>query len=113
MDKRHGLTDEPRDKPRDLNRNGIDEEPGPPIADISVGASLVLPRSLRFLQVTLSRGAPAILSSYALIGAVMALGGLGYLLDRYLETTPSFVIIGLSVGACVGFYNLVTTARRK
>lgn len=74
---------------------------------------LVSPRSSRFLQANLSRGAPAILASYALIGAVMALGGLGYLLDRYLGTKPSFVILGLSVGICVGFYNLVTAARRK
>ena len=74
---------------------------------------LVTPRSSKFLQLNLSRGAPAILASYSLIGAVMALGGLGYLLDRYLNTEPSLVILGLSVGVCVGFYNLVTTVRRK
>jgi F0F1-type ATP synthase assembly protein I len=74
---------------------------------------LVSPRSSRFLLPKLSRGAPASLASYALIGAVMALGGRGDLLDRYLGTKPSFVILGLSVGICVGFYNLVTAARRK
>ena len=113
MDKRHGLTHEQHDTPMDLNRNEIDGEAERPIADIRAGAFLVPPRSSRFLQANLSRGAPAILASYALIGAVMALGGLGYLLDRYLDTKPSFVIIGLSVGVGVGFYNLVTTARRK
>lgn len=73
----------------------------------------VTPRSSRLLQAELSRGAPGILASYALIGAVVACGALGYLLDSYLDTTPWFVIAGLLVGICVGFYNLVVTARRR
>jgi F0F1-type ATP synthase assembly protein I len=74
---------------------------------------LMTPRSSRSLQVTLSRGAPGILASYALIGAVIAFGGLGYLLDHYLNTTPWFVLIGLLLGICIGFYNLVSVGRRK
>ena len=74
---------------------------------------LMTPRSDRFLQSNLSRGAPDILASYALIGAVIAFGGFGYLLDCYLDTTPWFVMMGLFLGICIGFYNLVSTSRRK
>ena len=71
------------------------------------------PRSSRSLQAELSAGAPGILASYGLIGAVLVFGGLGYLLDHYLDTTPWFVLIGLLLGICIGFYSLVTAGRRK
>jgi len=71
------------------------------------------PRSSRFLQAELSGGVPGILAGYALIGAVLAFGGLGYLLDHYLNTTPWFVLIGLLSGICIGFYGLVSAGRRK
>jgi len=65
------------------------------------------------MQVNLSSGAPGIFAGYALIGAVMGLGSLGYMLDRHLDTAPLFVIAGLVVGICLGFYNLVITTQRK
>jgi|SoiMetStandDraft_2_1073263.scaffolds.fasta_scaffold1125910_1 F0F1-type ATP synthase assembly protein I len=74
---------------------------------------LVPARSLRFLQENLSRGEPRILASYALIGAVMAFGGLGYILDRFADAAPWFLVTGLLVGASIGFYNLVRTAWRR
>lgn len=71
------------------------------------------PRASRFMQVNLSTGAPGIFAGYALIGAVLGFGSLGYLLDGYLDTTPLFVVVGLGVGICLGFYNLVVTTERK
>ena len=69
--------------------------------------------SIRSLQANLSRGEPVILASYALIGAVIALGGFGYVLDRFLDTAPWFLGVGLLLGVCVGFYNLVKTTWRR
>ena len=74
---------------------------------------LATPRASRFMQVNLSSGAPGIFAGYALIGAVMGLGSLGYMLDRSLDTAPLLVIVGLAAGVCLGFYNLVMTTRRK
>jgi F0F1-type ATP synthase assembly protein I len=70
-------------------------------------------RSIRFLQANVSRGAPAILASYALVGAVITLGGLGYMLDRLAGTLPWFLVGGLTVGVCFGFYVLVSVAWRR
>jgi hypothetical protein len=74
---------------------------------------LVPARSIRFLQVTLSRGEPGILASYALIGAVIALGGLGLIIDRFADTRPWFLIFGLLAGVGIGFYNLGKTVWRR
>ena len=74
---------------------------------------LVPARSIRFLQANLSRGEPGILASYALIGAVIALGGLGFIIDRFADTAPWFLVVGLLAGVGIGFYNLVKTAWRR
>ena len=74
---------------------------------------LVPARSIRFCQANLSRGEPGILASYALIGAVIALGGLGFIIDRFTDTTPWFLIVGLLAGVGIGFYNLPKTAWRR
>jgi len=79
-----------------------------------VGRSLrfLMPaRSSRFLQANLSRGEPGIRASYAVIGAVIALGGLGLIVDRFADT-PWFLIVGLLAGVGIGFYNLVKTVWR-
>ena len=70
-------------------------------------------RASRFLQDSLRRGQQGMLASYALIGAVIAFGGLGYMLDRYVHSSPWFLIVGLLVGIGGGFYNLVKTAWRR
>jgi hypothetical protein len=74
---------------------------------------LVPARSIRFLQANLSRGEPGILASYALIGAVIALGSLGFIIDRFADTAPWFLIAGLLAGVGIGWYNLVKTAWRR
>jgi len=41
------------------------------------------------------------------------LGGIGYAVDKWRDTSPWGLIIGLLLGVIVGFYDLVkTTARR-
>lgn len=70
-------------------------------------------RSIRFLQANVSRGALGILASYALVGAVITLGGLGYMFDRFVGTAPWFLLVGLFAGVCCGFYILVKTAWRR
>jgi hypothetical protein len=88
------------------------DDKGQPLVERSL-RFLVPARSIRFLQANLSRGEPGILASYALIGAVIALGGLGFIIDRFADTAPSFLIAGLLAGVGIGFYNLVKTAWRR
>jgi F0F1-type ATP synthase assembly protein I len=54
-----------------------------------------------------------IFASYSIVGAVLVLGGGGYLLDRWLDTLPWFSLAGVAVGFCVAFYALITAARRR
>ena len=68
--------------------------------------------SNEFLQQTLDRGEPGIFASYGLIGAILFLGGAGYLLDWWLGTGPWLLLTGLLVGVTAGFYGLVRSARR-
>ena len=39
--------------------------------------------------------------------SVVFLGGVGWLLDRWLETAPWLLVSGLVLGAAVGFYQFV------
>jgi len=63
--------------------------------------------SFRYMQKILRESGPAAAASYSLIGAVMLLGGLGYLLDKYLHTKPWLLLSGLFLGLAVGFYGLI------
>ena len=45
-------------------------------------------RSNESMQGNVSRSEPAIGVSYGLVGALVVFGGLGYLLDGWLDTTP-------------------------
>ena len=89
----------------------MDDKSQPPV-ERSLGF-LVPARSIRFLQANLSRGEPGILASYTLIGAVIGLGGLGFVVDRFADTAPWFLLVGLLAGVGIGFYNLVKTAWRR
>jgi len=64
------------------------------------------------MQSNLDRGTPAIGASYALIGAIMLMGGAGFAADLYLGTTPWCLLAGLIVGLCIGFYQLARVVRR-
>jgi F0F1-type ATP synthase assembly protein I len=58
-------------------------------------------------QRNVSESVPAAAASYSLIGAIILLGALGYLADRWLDTAPWLLLLGLFLGIIVGFYELV------
>jgi F0F1-type ATP synthase assembly protein I len=68
-----------------------------------------LERSLRSFQEYLKRAGPIAAASYALIGAIILLGLIGYGIDRWLGTFPWFLLGGLLLGIIVGFYDLAKT----
>lgn len=70
-------------------------------------------RSAQSLQDNIIQAGPAASASYALIGAILLLGGVGYALDVWLGTGPWLVGAGLLTGLIVGFYELVKTAGRR
>jgi F0F1-type ATP synthase assembly protein I len=66
-------------------------------------------RSLRAFQDSAQRSGSAATASYTLIGAIMLLGGLGYVVDQWRGTSPWFLFGGLLLGLVVGFYQLAKT----
>lgn len=64
------------------------------------------------LQDNLTRAEPRIMASYALIGAILLFGGLGYALDRWFASAPWGLLAGLLVGFLIGFSNLIIKVRR-
>ena len=65
------------------------------------------------MQENLDRSEPVIFAAYGVIGAILVLGGAGYLADRWLGTSPWFLVAGLALGVCVAFYMLVMSVRRR
>ena len=72
-----------------------------------------LARAARGLQENVSRAGPVAGAGYTLIGAILLLGGIGYALDGWLETKPWGLVIGLTLGIVVGFYELARTVWRR
>ena len=70
---------------------------------------LSLARALRAFQETMTRAGPVLVASYTLIGAIILLGGIGYIVDRWRGTSPWFLLGGLLLGLIVGFYELAKT----
>ena len=66
-------------------------------------------RAAKSLQENAERAGPAASASYTLIGAIILLGGIGYAVDRWLATSPWFLLAGLALGLIVGFYELAKT----
>lgn len=73
--------------PRDPGRRGL------------LGSAAQFQRNLR-------NSAPFAAASYTLIGAIIVLGGLGYVADIWLGTSPWLLLVGLLLGIVVGFYEL-------
>jgi len=69
----------------------------------------LLARSAKSLQEIVEQSGPAAGASYTLIGAIILLGGIGYAVDRWLTTSPWFLLGGLALGLIVGFYELAKT----
>ncbi|MCC7417626.1 MAG: AtpZ/AtpI family protein [Acidobacteria bacterium] len=63
-------------------------------------------RSLQMFQDNVRRAGPAAAGSYALIGAVILFGAIGYAADAWQGTAPRFLLGGLALGLVVGFYEL-------
>jgi F0F1-type ATP synthase assembly protein I len=72
-----------------------------------------LARSMRSLQENVRRSGPAAVASYTLIGAIVLLGGLGYVLDQWLGTSPWLFLGGMLFGVVVGFYELAKVVRHR
>jgi F0F1-type ATP synthase assembly protein I len=63
-------------------------------------------RSAESFQDNVRRAGPAAGASYTLIGAIVLLGGIGYMVDRWQGTGPWGLLAGLLLGLVVGFYEL-------
>jgi len=74
---------------------------------------LFLARSLRFMQEALRKSGPAAVAGYTLLAAILVLGGIGYALDAWFETSPWFLVSGLLLGIIVGFVELAKIIWRK
>ncbi len=46
-------------------------------------------------------------AALSLVFSVVALLGVGWVLDRWLGTSPWFVVSGIVLGAAVGFYQFI------
>ena len=68
-----------------------------------------LGKSLQYMQENIRRAGPAATASYTLIGAILLLGGVGWLVDRWLTASPWFLLAGLLLGIILGFYELAKT----
>jgi F0F1-type ATP synthase assembly protein I len=61
----------------------------------------------------LERNEPQIFTAYWLIGAILFFGGAGYLMDRWLDSSPWLLLIGLAAGVATGSFGLIRLARRS
>jgi len=70
-------------------------------------------RSARFLQDNATRSGAVASASYTLVGGIILLGAMGYGFDRWRDTAPWGLVVGLALGIVVGFYELVKAAWRQ
>jgi F0F1-type ATP synthase assembly protein I len=66
-------------------------------------------RATQAFQENVARSGPVAGASYALVGGILLLGGLGYFLDSRWGTAPWLLLVGLVMGIVVGFYELIKT----
>ena len=78
---------------------------GPP-GSKDKGSGFSLEKAAKAFQENVTRAGPVAAASYTLIGAIVLLGGIGYAVDRWLGTSPWFLLAGLLLGIIVGFYEL-------
>jgi F0F1-type ATP synthase assembly protein I len=69
-----------------------------------------LQRSTKSFQDNVADAAPMAAASYTLIGSIILLGLIGYAVDRWLGTSPWFLVTGLLLAIIVGFYELAKVA---
>lgn len=90
--------------PRDRGSQGRDEtgdEP-PPELEKMLGGSL-------------KHAAPMIDAAYGIVGAIFGLALIGWLVDKWLGSSPKGLVTGVLVGVAVGMYGLarVTLGGRR
>ena len=51
--------------------------------------------------------------SYGIVGGVLVFGVAGYLLDRWLQTSPWLLILGLVIGVAIGLFGLSRLIRER
>src|SRR5262249_34677400 len=70
-------------------------------------ASNFLERATESFQENVTRSAPIAAVSYTLIGAIIFLGGIGFVVDKWRGgSSHVFLVIGLILGIVVGFVDL-------
>jgi len=62
--------------------------------------------SFAYLQKIIKQSGPAMGASYTLVAAVLILGAVGYLVDKWRNSSPIFLLLGLLIGIIVGFYEI-------
>ena len=65
------------------------------------------------METNLSRNESTIFASYGLVGAILLFGAAGYLLDRWLDTSPWLLLAGLLTALAIGFFGLLRAVRRR
>ena len=86
-----------KERPDRPNRSESNSEPD---------KGLFLERAARSFQESVTQAGPVAMASYTLIGAILALGGIGYALDYWRGSGHWFLLTGLLLGLIVGFYEL-------
>jgi F0F1-type ATP synthase assembly protein I len=59
---------------------------------------------------SIKQSARAMDAAYGLVGAILGLGFIGWLLDRYFGTAPAWLLVGLLLGVVIGLYGLARVA---
>ena len=72
-----------------------------------------LANSFSYLQKIIKQSGPAMGASYTLIGSVLLLGAIGYFVDKWQNSSPLFLIMGLLIGIIVGFYEIAKIMWKK
>jgi len=72
-----------------------------------------LGKSLNQFQRFVRQAGPSAAAAYTLMGAILFLGGLGYFMDQYFNSSPMYLLIGLGLGIVIGFYELAKSVFKK
>jgi F0F1-type ATP synthase assembly protein I len=65
------------------------------------------------MERNLTRNESTIFASYGLVGAILFFAAAGYVLDRWLDSSPWLLLGGLLTGVAVGFFGLLRAVRRR
>ncbi|MBT3478679.1 MAG: AtpZ/AtpI family protein [Candidatus Marinimicrobia bacterium] len=72
-----------------------------------------LGKSLNQFQKFVRQAGPSAAAAYTLMGSILFLGGIGYFIDQYFNSSPLYLLIGLGFGLVIGFYELAKSVFKK